>query len=160
MSPKRKHHQNANVTKTQISQKWKYHKNFSTVQFQSMGSEGSKSSQCSPGRSNIEKPVSWNAGNEEVQKKLEGYQFKKVACWARALEGKAGIETGINCHFLYGLFIHSGRVFGSIFTLGLGEISRATVGGTNHWALVAWGTLADKPVRATCLVGLFGPKPA
>ena len=31
----------------------------------------------------------------------------------------------------------SGRVFGAIFTLGLSEISRATIGSTNHWAFVA-----------------------
>ena len=75
-----------------------------------MGSEGSKSastSKCSPGHSNVEKPFFWNAGSEEVQKNLEGYQFQKVACWARALSGKAGIETGIyfdHFHFHYRSF--------------------------------------------------------
>ena len=36
----------------------------------------------------------WNAGESEVQQMLDGFKFDKVACWARALEGKAWIETG------------------------------------------------------------------
>ena len=51
--------------------------------------------------------------------------FDRVACWARPLEGKTGIETA--------------RIFGSALTLGIGEISRATTGNSNHWAFIAKG---------------------
>lgn len=89
-----------------------------------MGSESSKSYHPITGQKlGIE---CYNAGFHKVQEQLHGYEFRKVACWARALEGKAGIEAG--------------RVFASIVTLGLAEISRSTVGGTNHWAFVAQGT--------------------
>ena len=48
--------------------------------------------------------------------------FDRVACWARPLEGKTGIETA--------------RIVGSALTLGIGEISRATTGNSNHWAFI------------------------
>ena len=39
----------------------------------------------------------------------------------------------------------AGRIIGSVFTFGLGEISRATVGTANHWAFIAWGKHNSKP---------------
>ena len=40
----------------------------------------------------------------------------------------------------------AGRVFVDILTLGLGEISRATAGNTNHWAFVAKAETLDNQV--------------
>ena len=40
----------------------------------------------------------------------------------------------------------SGRIIVDILTLGLGEISRATAGSSNHWAFVAKASTQDNEV--------------
>ena len=105
-------------------------------QFNTMGASQSRSSgsKYSPGSSSVvcDGPV-YSAVDLVTEKEdtetfneVRKYRFDKVAVWARPLEGKAVIETG--------------RIFVSILTLGLGEISRATVGNANHWAFIARGT--------------------
>ena len=101
----------------------------------SKGSESSESGKRSSGDSNIDMPKVYNAIEHAADINERGFQFREVACWARALTDKNTIETW--------------RVIGSIVTLGLGEISRATVGSANHWAFVARGTSnIPKYVRA------------
>ena len=69
------------------------------------------------------------------------YRFNEVAVWSRPLKDKAKYETW--------------RIIGSVFTFGLGEISRATAGSCNHWAFIARGTASGLEVLFVSLALLL-----
>ena len=89
---------------------------------------------------------SWSAGEKLIAEYLKEVSFDSVAVWARSLTNKAGIETGNQGHVAKTQSFFPGRVFADILTLGLGEISRATAGNSNHWAFVAKSANLDPQV--------------